>query len=78
MGGSVEAIVALISSTTLVPSVLASLRKYLAARGGKKKVKITINGQELELDNVSEKQAEEIIALWLSRHRGNPMDVDAE
>lgn len=76
MVSGVETIVALVSGATLLPSVLASVRKYLAARG-KRKVKIVVNGQELELGNVTEKQAEEIITRWLSQH-GDPMDVDAE
>jgi hypothetical protein len=73
----VEAIVAVVSGIPILASAAASFRKYLAARG-KKNVKITIDGQDLELGNVTEKQAEQIISAWLSRYANNPKNLDAE
>jgi hypothetical protein len=72
-----EALVAVASSVPVLLSLLATVRKWLAARGNKK-VKIVIDGRSIELEDGNEKQAEQMVKIWLARHSNNPDNMGIE
>jgi hypothetical protein len=84
------------SIALVLVSVLASLRKYLAAvslvgrswifylpqamvrkawpHQKRRSIQITIDGDTLKIDNVTDEQQRKLLELWLSRHIETPED----
>lgn len=64
---STELIVGLASGVPILVSILASVWKYVASRS-KTNVTIVVNGDKLELNNVTAEEAEKLIHEWVLRH----------
>src|SRR5215210_3819412 len=50
-------------------SVIATIKDWLARRGGGHTVKLTIDGDTLELDGATQSERDELVATFVRRHQ---------
>ena len=68
-GSVTEMLVTLSASGGVVAMVVATVRDWLARRAGAHKVRLTIDGDTLELDGASPAERDELIQTFVRRHQ---------
>jgi hypothetical protein len=68
--------IGLVSGVPVIVSIIASLRKYLAGRRTRS-VRLTIDGDVLNLEKLTKEEQELIIDTWIARH-ATPKDGDGK
>jgi hypothetical protein len=62
-----ELVVGLVASPEVLTSIIAGIRSWLGRNRGRG-VKLTLNGDALEVTGVSSAEQDRLIELWLTRH----------
>ena len=63
-------LLALSASGGVLPSLINTVRDWLARQGGSHRIAITINGDTIELDRASAEQQRQLVDAFVNRHTG--------